>query len=103
EAGMKQIHAVPKPLVEAVPGFTQQRLSDFVARMLAKTAAGRPCAGDVYDVLTAEFDQYSAENPTAEGRFVLDSKGRTSSPSLHGLPQTEPALSPASPGEAAHL
>ena len=77
---MHHIHAVPQPLIEAIDGFTQRSLSDFVARMLAKVPEERPEAGEVYDVLTAEFALYTAQNPGAAGRFIPASAGRKLEP-----------------------
>jgi eukaryotic-like serine/threonine-protein kinase len=104
EVRMHHLHAVPAPLVESVAGFRQKRLSDFVARMLAKAPEERPTAGEVYDVLLEEFTLYSAANPQAEGRFVPESVlGRNSSPSLpfvapRGPAEIQPALEESRPG-----
>ncbi|WP_437980743.1 protein kinase domain-containing protein [Sorangium sp. So ce117] len=89
EVWANQVHAVPAPLAEAIPEIAPRRLSDFVARMLAKSPDERPSANEAFDALTREFDGSSAQAPQAEGSLVLDPKGRASIPLLRLIPAAE--------------
>ncbi|WP_437851500.1 protein kinase domain-containing protein [Sorangium sp. So ce363] len=89
EVWANQVHAVPAPLAEAIPEIAPRRLSDFVARMLAKSPDERPSANETFDALTREFDGSSAQAPQAEGHLVLDPKARASIPLLRLIPAAE--------------
>ncbi|AUX35513.1 MULTISPECIES: serine/threonine-protein kinase [Sorangium] len=89
EVWANHVHAVPAPLVEAIPEVAPRSLSDFVARMLAKSPDEPPSANEAFDALTREFDGCSAQPSQAEGHVALDPKVRASIPSLRLIPAAE--------------
>ncbi|WP_437595798.1 protein kinase [Sorangium sp. So ce590] len=80
EVMLHQVHAVPRPLVEAVPGFDAREISDLVERMLSKIPRERPRAAEVQRALGREVRRRREEHPYEEARFSLAPQHRRDAP-----------------------
>ncbi|WP_437896219.1 protein kinase domain-containing protein [Sorangium sp. So ce124] len=80
EVMLHQVHAVPTPLVEAVPGFDAREISDLVGRMLSKLPRERPRAAEVQRALARAVRRYREEHPRDEGRIPLAAEHRRDPP-----------------------
>ncbi|XXY51446.1 protein kinase [Sorangium sp. So ce269] len=80
EVILHQVHAVPRRLLEAVPGFDAPEISDLVDRMLSKIPRDRPRAAEVQRALSREVRRRREEHPHEEARFSLAPEHRRDAP-----------------------